>query len=296
MNWREEPLSAHTTFKIGGIAKYWIEPDTLNGLKKAVIFAKEKALPVLVIGSGSNMLVSDEGFAGVVIKLCKPDFCYLKFEGTHAVCASGLKLSELCAGAASSYLGGLETLYGIPGTVGGALAGNAGAGEKSICELIEEAQVMDTDGNIKTLEKKQINFGYRYSSLSDYIILSAKFKLQNAPRQEIEDKMKEALGSKKKTQELSLPSAGCVFKNPNGHSAGALIDACGLKGKRVGDAAVSGKHANFIVNLGKATFSDVEALIKELKAEVKNKKGILLEEEIKILGGKNKEINTDGHG
>lgn len=293
MNWPKDlkdrvkeniDLSRHTTFKIGGRAKYWLEPRDINELKSAVSFAKNKNIAVFVIGAGSNLLVKDKGFNGLIIKLNSPEFLKIKIKNSKVYAGAGVKLSHLIKFAQTKSLGGLELFAGIPGTLGGALAMNAGAFGRSICGLINQVTVMDFNGKINNLEKKDIDFSYRRSGLADYIILEATLCLRPARGFEILKNIKAQLNLRRLTQDYSSPSAGCIFKNPKEKPAGWLIDACGLKGKTCGQAAVSYKHANFILNIDKARARDVIRLMRLIQKKVKTKFGIKLEPEIKILG------------
>ncbi|MDP3732247.1 MAG: UDP-N-acetylmuramate dehydrogenase [Candidatus Omnitrophota bacterium] len=286
-----EPLEEHATFKIGGPAKFFIEPKDLNNLKLSLGLVKKYNLAIFVIGRGSNLLISDKGINGVVLRLNTPYFKKLSYRDNYLNVGSGVLLNTVVLFAKEHGLSGAEFLAGIPGTVGGALAMNAGISEKvhssefivhSIGDLIENVTVMDYAGNIKTLDKKDIKFSYRKSSLSKYIILSALIKLSRKNKEEIGNKIKAYLRYRKLTQDLSKPSCGCIFRNPAGHSAGRLIDLCGLKGKRIGGAGVSLKHANFILNLGKGSFRDICKLMDLIKKEVREKFNIDLKPEIKI--------------
>ncbi len=279
-----EPLKNHTTFKIGGPAKFFIEPQDPNDLRLLLSLVKRYNLSLLVIGRGSNLLISDKGINGVVLRLNAPWFNKLSYKDNYLEAGSGALLSRVVLFAKGHGLSGAEFLVGIPGTVGGALAMNAGIAQdnRSIAELVESVTVMDYRGNRKILNKKDIRFGYRTSSLSKYIILSALIKLNRKNKEQINDKIKAYLKYRKLTQDLSKPSAGCIFRNPKGHSAGRLIDLCGLKGKRIGDAGVSLKHANFILNLGKGSARDVCKLMDLIRKKVNNKFNINLTPEIKI--------------
>ena len=279
-----EPLKNHTTFKIGGPAKFFIEPQDPNDLRLLLSLVKRYNLSLLVIGRGSNLLISDKGINGVVLRLNAPWFNKLSYKDNYLEAGSGALLSRVVLFAKGHGLSGAEFLVGIPGTVGGALAMNAGVARdnRSIAELVESVTVMDYRGNRKILNKKDIRFGYRTSSLSKYIILSALIKLNRKNKEQINDKIKAYLKYRKLTQDLSKPSAGCIFRNPKGHSAGRLIDLCGLKGKRIGDTGVSRKHANFILNLGKGSARDVCKLMDLIRKKVNNKFDINLTPEIKI--------------
>jgi UDP-N-acetylmuramate dehydrogenase len=249
-------LKNYTTFKIGGPAKYFFEAKKKEDLIGAVIAAKKMKLPFFIFGGGSNILVSDEGFKGLVIKYGQPLSLYV--------------------------FNGLEWAVGIPGTIQGAVWGNAGAFGKSMKDVVKEVEVFDLKNKkIKILKNKDCKFGYRdsiFKQNKNLIILSAKIKSKKSNPK----KMKEYLNYRKKTQPLNLPSAGSIFKNPKGFSAGELIEGCGLKGKRIGNVKISEKHANFIVNLGGGKAKDVMKLINLAKKKVKEKFGITLEEEVVI--------------
>jgi len=291
MNWQkgfkgkfrtQEFLKEHTTFKIGGPAKFFFEPRDTEDLRLSLSLVKKNRIPILVIGTGSNILVSDNGFKGMVLRLNAPSFKKIAFKHSRLKAGSGALLSRVVPKAGELGLSGAEFLWGIPGTVGGALIMNAGVREKYIADLVEDVRVMDYDGNIKILKKSDIKFGYRSSDLSKYIVLNATFNLVKSSKKEVKARIAKYLTYRRDTQDLSLPSAGCVFKNPKGNSAGRLIDLCGLKGKRIGDACISFKHANFIVNIGNARAKDVLKLMSLIRREVKNKFNINLKPEIKI--------------
>ncbi|MBI5184237.1 MAG: UDP-N-acetylmuramate dehydrogenase [Nitrospinae bacterium] len=283
-----EPLAPYTSFKVGGKADLmlWAEDD--GQLRRSLEFAGEKGLPARVIGRGSNILVSDQGIRGVVILL---DGNYRKKtllkngeKSKEIEAGAGVVLSGLAAFALKHGLTGMECLAGIPGTLGGALLMNAGAGGREIASLVESVRVMDMEGRARNLSREEIKFGYRWSSLRDMgIILGAKLKLAAGEAGEILKKMKEHLQWRKNSQPLEFPSAGSVFKNPPGDCAGRLIESAGLKGTRAGGAEISRKHANFIVNTGGARASDIQELIDMARKKVMEKFGINLELEIQIM-------------
>lgn len=286
-----EPLKNHTTFKIGGPAKFFVEPEDAADLKLLLGLAEKNKLPVRVIGRGSNLLISDEGIKDIVVRLSAPYFRNVSCKDNRLIAGSGALLNSVLLVCVKHGLTGAEFLTGIPGTVGGALAMNAGITEKahssklvahSMGDFVENVTVMDYRGNMKTLSRKDIKFGYRKSSLSKYIILGAVIKLKRGNRKEVRGKIKEYMDCRKISQDLSKPSAGCVFKNPPGDSAGRLIDLCGLKGKNIRGATVSVKHANFILNLGGASAKDVRRLMGLMKRKVNNRFNIDLIPEIKI--------------
>ncbi|HDZ76634.1 MAG TPA: UDP-N-acetylmuramate dehydrogenase [Candidatus Omnitrophica bacterium] len=295
----DESLKSRSTFKIGGRARIWFEPDSINDLCSAVKVARDKKIPVLIIGAGSNILVAKKKINVMVINLNAKEFKRIEFGKQIVDCGAGVKLSFLIKKAASCDLGGLEFLSGIPATVGGALSMNAGIsfkipaapGERksnklrlaNIANLLEDITVMTYRGIIRRINKKDLIFGYRRSNLSKYIILSARFKLIKKTKKQIKEDIKEYLVYRRRTQDLRFASLGCIFKNPKSNiSAGRLIDLCGLKGKMIGDACISEKHANFILNKGNAKAGDVLRLIRFIKKKVRNKFNIVLTPEIKI--------------
>lgn len=300
MNWRSglkikirqgELLRDHTTFRIGGPAKYFIEPEGINDLKLLLNLSKEYKIQLLLLGAGSNILAGDAGIDALVVKLNSAYFKSIKFKDAFVEIGSAALLNHLVFQTQAYGLSGAEFLAGIPGTAGGALVMNAGISErikgrrpraKGIGDIVEAVTVMDYDGNIRTLDRSEIKFEYRRSNLSKYIILSACLKLKSRNKRKIKDKINGYLERRRISHDLSYPSAGCVFKNPSGYSAGELIDLCGLKERRVGDACISGKHANFILNLRSAKAKDVFTLMGLMKKEVEDKFNITLEPEIKI--------------
>ncbi|MBM3249254.1 MAG: UDP-N-acetylmuramate dehydrogenase [Candidatus Omnitrophica bacterium] len=291
MNWQKglkvrvesnAPLRSKTTFRIGGRARWFACPKDAVELSLLVRAAKKHRLPVYVLGAGSNILVSDKGLKALVIKLDSPFFNRSCPSGTDLEAGSGIMLSRLIRKAGALGLSGLEFLSGIPGSLGGALAMNAGCFGKSIMDLVESCEVMDYNGRIKNLNKKGIRYGYRSSGLSDYVILGATLGLTRKDRAVIRKDEQDYLRKRRSTQDAALPNAGCIFKNPEDSSAGRLIDLCGLKGRRIGRAQVSRRHANFILNCGNASSCDVVKLMNSVRRQVKNKFGIVLEPEIKI--------------
>ena len=275
-------LAGYTSFKIGGQAKYFFEPENLKELQQALICAKQVGRRVFILGAGSNILVSDAGLGGLVIRLSAKDFRKCSSKGSCVVAWSGLKLNALISFSRKKGLGGLEFLAGIPGTLGGSLAGNASAWGSSIGESVQQVGVLDYSGKRKTLAGKQLKFAYRKSNLNKYIIIWAKLKTQAAGKKIIASKINQYLLRRKQSQGNNLPNAGCVFKNPGQGSAGRLIDSCGLKGTARGQAVISKRHANFILNTGKAKSIDVLSLMGLMQRKVKGKFKIKLEPEIKI--------------
>jgi UDP-N-acetylmuramate dehydrogenase len=266
-----ELLAPYTTFKIGGACDFLIDASSSELLREVVLYCKESNLPYRVLGNGSNVLVSDEGFRGVVLLL------------TDALNA-GRSLTSLCLEARDNALSGLEFAYGIPGTVGGAVYMNAGAYGGEIADVLTCALYLDENGEVKTLERKDAQFSYRKSPFTGTksIIISAQFALEDSDKAQITAKMDDYMQRRKDKQPLEFPSAGSMFKRPEGDYASRLIDVCGLKGLRVGGAEVSGKHAGFIINKGGATCKDVLELIEAVRERVYKETSIMLEREVEI--------------
>jgi len=286
------PLSKHTSLQIGGPADIWIEPHDTEDIRNSVLFCRKNAIPFYVIGKGTNLLVRDEGIRGAVINMHMPQLKYIVEDGRHIIVTSSTLLSELLRYAIEHSLIGVEFLSGIPGTVGGALTSNAGVRniEKgsewcSIGDITEEVTLLTLTGDTKLLTKNQLNFSYRRLGIEKGIILKAKFSLTKAPKKSILKGCREYLDRKKISQDLSSPSAGCVFKNPEGitESAGKLIEKCNLKGMAVGGAQISARHANYIINKGGARASDVLELMDIVKTKVMDAFGIELLPEIRIV-------------
>jgi UDP-N-acetylmuramate dehydrogenase len=299
-------LRDYTTFKIGGPARYFFVAKSKKDLKNAILWAKKKKLLFFILGGGSNVLFSDKGFNGLVIKNQNTQY---EIRNTKIVAEAGVPLQKLVLETAKKGLSGLENLAGIPGTLGGAIWGNAGAFGREIGDLVEEVKVLEVKGSrlkVKRLKNKECEFGYRESIFKrreNWIILETILKLKRGKKKEIEEKIKKILKLRKEKQPLGFPSAGSVFKNVPVEKvpkeirekfkeeikdgflpAGVLIEAAGLKGFQIEGAKISEKHANFILNVGKAKASDVKELMEKIKKEVKKKFKIQLEEEIKLVG------------
>lgn len=277
-----EPLSHYTTWHIGGPAHYFVETHTIDELSRLRAFASIERVPFYVIGSGSNTLFSDKGFPGIVVKL-GGDFSGTVYEGESAVAGAGVWLPTLVKQCAEKGLSGIECLAGIPGSVGGALVSNAGTSQGCIGDRIACVDVLAETGTVVRRQRREIEFGYRHSGLAGSLILRASINLKNAAKNDILKTISELLTRRSQTQPAGTWNAGSVFKNPPGDSAGRLIDACGLKGLAFGGAKISEKHANFIVNTGSATASDVRSLITIIHERVQDRFGISLELEIKIV-------------
>lgn len=291
MNWpkelrsrikKQEPLKKHTTFKCGGKAAFFALPQNIEELKLLVIEAKKNRLPIRIIGAGSNILAADKLKKSLVIKLSSPGFTEIKFQGNKVYAGAAAMMPRVLTACRDKGLGGLEFISGVPATAGGAVVMNAGAWGESISNLVERVKVMDYNGKIRDLNTAAIKFTYRDSGLKGYIVLGCTFLLKKISRKKIDENIKCNLTKRKFGQDLFSPSAGCIFKNPDNDSAGRLIDACGFKGKHIGGAQVSEKHANFIINKNKAKPSDILKLIEFVRRQVKKKFRVDLETEIKI--------------
>ena len=281
---QNEPMRAHTTFKIGGEADIYIIPASPAALIYAVKKCNELEIPYFILGNGSNLLVSDGGIEGAVISLSGING--ISSDGEKITCGAGAMLSSVCLKALSLSLTGLEFAYGIPGTAGGALYMNAGAYGGEMSQVVSSAAVLFPDEGIRTLTGETLGFSYRHSLLTDRpdgVVLSAVFRLQSGDPAAIKAKMDELMTRRKTSQPLEYPSAGSTFKRPEGHYAAALIDQCGLKGLTVGGAQVSEKHAGFVINTGRATCDDVTALMAEIQARVLAATGVRLDPEVKIV-------------
>lgn len=283
----DEPMKNHTSFKVGGPAKLFIYVNNESSLTSILNFINKSGLPFFVFGKGSNLLVADEGYNGVVLNLCRSKKILELSSDNTVTCSAGLPLASACVFAMQNNLSGLEFAWGIPGSCGGALYMNAGAYGEDISCVIAKAYHIDQSGNIGILEKYAMELSYRKSFYSNksLIISKIQFKLNPSSQEKIRFKMFENIKKRKLKQPLELPNAGSIFKRPGGgYYAGTLIQDCGLKGISVGGAMVSPKHAGFIVNTGNATANDVAALIKKIKETVKKSSGIQLECEIETLG------------
>jgi UDP-N-acetylmuramate dehydrogenase len=283
---RNEPMSRHTTFRIGGPADLFLVVHDKPALQQVLRKAWELGVKICVLGNGSNMLVSDAGIRGAVIALGK-GFKKIELCGTGALeCGAGVSLAELCNFAKDHSLTGLEFAWGIPGSVGGAAFMNAGAYGHSMSEVVTVCCHVTPSGQEGTLQGNDLQYGYRKSAYTDNgcIITSVRLQLQPGNQEQIASTMRQLYQRRKSKQPLEMPSAGSIFKRPPGYYAGTLIEQCGFKGRRVGGAMVSEKHAGFIVNAGNATCDDVLRLIKLIQETVYQKTGVHLECEVKQIG------------
>ena len=280
-----EPMSKHTSFKIGGPADIFVKPKSIDELKNIIELAKENNIQITVVGNGSNLVVKDGGIRGIVIK---PEFKDIEFlEDNKVKVASGVLLSKIANEAYHKNLSGLEFASGIPGTIGGAIRMNAGAYGSEFKDIVISSKYLDKDLNIHEISNEQHEFKYRHSRFCENkndIIVSTILRLKEADKKEIKSKMDENNNSRREKQPINFPSAGSTFKRGEGYITAQLIDKCGLKGYNVGDAYVSEKHAGFIVNKGKATAKDVLELIDIVKKKVYEKFNVNIELEIEVLG------------
>lgn len=280
---RDEPMSKHTSLKIGGPADIFVKVTSVEELKYIINLAKERETPLTVVGNGTNLLVKDKGIRGITVKL---DFKDINISGEEIEVGAGVQLPVLAKLAYENSLSGLEFASGIPGTVGGAVKMNAGAYGGEFKDIVIETTYLDNELNLKTISNNEHKFSYRHSIFNDTddIIISTKIKLNKARQEDIKNIMQENTTKRKEKQPIDYPNAGSIFKRKNEYIAAEIIDKCELKGYNIGDAYVSEKHAGFIVNKGKATAEDVLKLIKHIKETVKKKYDIDLELEIKIMG------------
>ena len=279
-----EPMSRHTSFRIGGNAEVMAFPKTADEL---AMLLKTSALldsKFAILGAGTNVLAPDEGISGLIICLKDCLDGMQQLDRTHIRVMAGVTMSRAAVFAANLGLGGMEFAHGIPGSVGGGVYMNAGAYGGELCQIVESVQVMDVEGNIRRYSNAEMGFSYRHSVLEDSfgIVVSVDFCLEERSPEAIKARMKELIGKRSASQPLDLPSAGSAFKRPVGGYAAALIDQAGLKGYRVGGAAISTKHAGFAVNLGEATADDVKKLLQQVSDKVYENSGIRLEPEVRI--------------
>ena len=285
-----ESLKKHTTYGIGGPADLMIFPKSKKDLIKVVEIINKNKIQLAILGSGSNVLVSDNGIRGAVISL-KNSLKQIEVDDNILYAECGTMLGKIVKHAVKNNLIGLENLNGVPGTLGGALIMNAGAWGGEISENLIHVEVINSKSEIQKIQKKDLNFSYRQSSFNkDDILLSAKFNLKKADKDIIKENFIEAQSGRKKSQPLNKRSAGSLFKNPKNNSAGKLLDEAGLKGFSIGDAKISEKHANFFINDGDATSKDMLMLIKKAHKEVKDKFNVNLSLEVKLMGFNEEEI------
>ncbi len=279
------PMKEHVSFRVGGPVDIFIEPDNAEDLIRALRYLQEQNIPYYLIGNGSNLLISDKGIRGAVIKLAEK-FNHVEIKGEEIIAECGVLLSTLSRQAAKNTLTGLEFASGIPGTLGGALAMNAGAYGGEMKDIVEWVELIDSEYKLIRLNNSEMQFGYRHSIVQQkgYIVIRCAMRLKHGEQQQINEIMSDLANKRKTKQPLHLPSAGSTFKRPEGYFAGKLIEDAGLKGFQMGGAQVSPMHCGFVVNAAEATAEDVYSLIRYVQDTVYDKFAVKLETEVKILG------------
>ncbi len=283
--YREEPMKNHTTFRIGGNAEVFAAPDSADGVERVLQICREENIPCTVIGNGSNLLVGDRGVRGVVLQIYR-NYADIRIEGTDLYVQAGALLGQTAAAAAREGLTGLEFASGIPGTIGGAAAMNAGAYGGEMKDVLVWVKAIDRDGYVRQYAAAELELGYRTSRIQKeaLVVLEVKLTLQQGDPVKIRERMEELKEQRVAKQPLEYPSAGSTFKRPEGYFAGKLIMDAGLRGFSVGDAQVSEKHCGFVINRGNATAADVMALVSQVQTIVEEKFGVQLELEVRKVG------------
>ena len=281
----DEPMKKHTTFRIGGPADYFIVPTEIEEIRAVVSLCEEMGMPYYVIGNGSNLLVADKGFRGVILQIYKA-MNQVKIEGNVITAQAGASLAQIAKEALEHALTGFEFAAGIPGTLGGAVRMNAGAYGGEIKDILTKATVLTKEGEVVELSKEELEFGYRTSIIerTGQIVLKAEIELSPGKREEIKAVMDDLRKKRVSKQPLEFPSAGSTFKRPEGYFAGKLIQDAGLKGFRIGGAQVSEKHSGFVINTGNATAADVMELMRQINEKVTARFGVSLEPEVRRIG------------
>ena len=281
----QEPMARHTTFRIGGPADYFVELGSIEQIRAAIQVCREENLPWFVLGRGSNLLVSDKGYRGVILSIYK-DFQKTDIQGETVTVQACVLLTTLSGKVLDASLTGLEFASGIPGTVGGAVVMNAGAYGGEMKDIVRKVTVLDQDGVVRTLTCGEMQFGYRTSlaKKKGYIVLGAELTLKQGEKEKIREEMQTLKAKRIEKQPLEFPSAGSTFKRPEGYFAGKLIMDAGLRGAAVGGAQVSEKHCGFVVNTGNATAADVRELMRQVQGKVQEQFGVHLEPEVRFLG------------
>ena len=282
----QELMSRHTTFKVGGPARYYLIPENTGEVRAAIDFADERELPYMVVGRGSNLLFSDREYHGVIIEIGESFSDMSIHLNNTVVVKSGMTLTNMASRLARMGLAGFEFAGGIPGTVGGAIVMNAGAYGGEIKDTLVEVTVMNEKGELVKLDADELELSYRHSILQEknWIVLSGTFTFESGSQDEIRAQIQEYNKRRREKQPLEYASAGSTFKRPEGYFAGKLIEDAGLKGYHIGGARVSDKHAGFVINTGDATASEIHSLIEHVKRKVLEKSGVMLEPEVKMIG------------
>ena len=287
----QEPMNKHTSFAIGGPADVFVQPATREEIRCAVYCAKEAGIPFFVMGNGSNLLVSDEGFRGMIIQIGK-NFQEISVKDTVIEVQAGALLSRTARAAWNAGLTGFEFAAGIPGSVGGAVAMNAGAYGGEVKDVLLDAEVLTQEGEFLTLTGEELDLSYRHSCIfeKNYVVLSARFSFEKGESDKIKARMDELAKARREKQPLEFPSAGSTFKRPEGYFAGKLIQDAGLKGYTVGGAQVSEKHSGFVVNRGGATAEEVAFLIKQVQKKVMKQFNVMMQPEVRFVGFADTEV------
>lgn len=286
----QEPMAGHTTFRIGGPADCFVQIESEEQLQKVQHYLSLVELPWFVVGNGSNLLVSDRGFPGVVLQVGRR-MSRITLDGTRVIAQAGATLAQVARAAMENGLTGLEFASGIPGTVGGGVVMNAGAYDGEMSQVVEQVVVQDRDGERMELDNATMEFGYRTSSLRrhPFVVTEVTFRLERGDREQIKARMEELAARRREKQPLEFPSAGSTFKRPQGYYAGKLIMDAGLRGFQVGGARVSEKHCGFVINTGEASAEDVRAVIRSVQEQVKDRFHVVLEPEVIFLGFEDEE-------
>lgn len=281
----DEPMKQHTTFRVGGNADYFVMPQNAEEVKNIVALCKEADMPYYILGNGSNLLVGDKGYRGVIIQIYK-EMNHIRIDGDKVIAQAGALLSRVGTATLEAELTGFEFAAGIPGTVGGAVFMNAGAYGGEMKDIIANATVLTQDGDIVTINKEDLELGYRTSVIAKkgYVVLEAEYQLQKGDKEAIRARMDELKVQRVTKQPLEYPSAGSTFKRPEGYFAGKLIQDAGLRGFQVGGAEVSEKHCGFVINKDQATAADIQELMRQVSDKVMQEFGVKLEPEVKTLG------------
>lgn len=281
----DEPMSRHTTFRIGGNADYFVKPGNADEVAAVIVVCREYNIPYFILGNGSNLLVSDDGYRGMIINIMD-NMDSVTVDGRIITAQAGAMLVRVSVMARDNALTGLEFASGIPGTIGGAVYMNAGAYGGEMKNVVKTVRAIDEYGRIYELDSEKMDFSYRHSIVEErkLIVLEVTLELEHGIREAIDDRMKELAEARRSKQPLEYPSAGSTFKRPEGYFAGKLIMDAGLRGYSVGGAQVAEKHCGFVINKGGATASDVVELIRDVQHDVDDKFGVTLEPEVKMLG------------
>ncbi len=283
---KDEMMSGHTTFRVGGPASYFVSPAGDEALKNVLLLCREEQMPYYILGNGSNLLVSDKGYDGVMILMGESFSEIREDEPCEITAGAGALLSRIAKEAMERSLTGFEFAAGIPGTLGGAAVMNAGAYDGEMKDVLKSVRVMEKSGRILTLTRDELDLGYRHSCIPEreYIVLSAVISLKKGDKEKIQEKMAELAKKRRDKQPLEYPSAGSTFKRPAGYFAGKLIDDAGMRGCREGGAQVSEKHCGFVINRGEATAEDIRSLCRLVQKKVKETSGVDLETEVRMIG------------